>query len=131
MASHAKLENKVAEQEAEIEKLKSGQAGASTSGSGGGGGGGSSSVDAPPDLLAAAERGDVDGVKAALGRDKAAVNSKNRFGRTPLMEAARKGHLDVVEALVVAGADLDVRNKFGQSAADWALEQGHTGLRTT
>ena len=83
MASHAKLEKKVAEQEAEIEKLKSGQAGASASGSGGGGGGGSSSADAPPDLLAAAERGDVDGVKAALGRDKAAVNSKNRFGRTP------------------------------------------------
>lgn len=119
MASHAKLERRVAEQEAELAKLRAGHAPAAAGAAGGSG------PEAPPDLLAAAERGDADAVRAALQANKALVDAKNRFGRTPLMEAARKGHLAVVDVLVAAGADLDVRNKFNQTAADWALEQGH------
>ena len=73
----------------------------------------------------AAERGDVEQLQAALRATPAAKNAKNRYGRTALMEAARKGHLAVVEALLAAGADVHERNKFGQTAADWALEHSH------
>ena len=79
----------------------------------------------PPDVLKAAERGDLEAVKVALALRKADKDATNRFGRTPLIEAARKGHLHVVEALLAVGADREAKNKFGQTAADFALEQGH------
>lgn len=125
MASHAKLEKRVEEQAAEIERLKAGLPPESV-GAGSSGLNGSSTALAPPDLMAASERGDTEAVRAALQANQEVKNAKNRFGRTPLMEAARKGHVGVIDILVAAGADRDERNKFGQTAADWALEQGHT-----
>lgn len=110
---NAKLAKKVAEQEKLIEQLRSGAAPAP------------SSAVAAPDLLSASERGDLDAVKLALTAKPSDKDAKNRFGRTPLMEAARKGHVAVVDALVAAGAARDVQNKMGQTAADWALENGH------
>lgn len=113
---NAKLAKKVAEQQALIETLKASAGAPAPSGA--------SSSNAP-DLLSAAERGDVDAVKLALSAKPGDKDTKNRFGRTPLMEAARKGHLAVVELLVAAGADRSLQNKMGQTASDWALEQGH------
>ena len=78
-----------------------------------------------PDLHRSAERGDIEAVKAALAARPGEKDAKNRFGRTALMEAARKGHLAVVDALLAAGADRTVQNKMGQSAAEFALEQDH------
>ena len=88
----------------------------------------SSGAVAPPDILKASEKGDTDAVRAALAARAADKDATNRFGRTPLIEAARNGHLGVVELLLEAGADASVRNKFGQSAADFALEKGHLML---
>ena len=63
-------------------------------------------------------------LKAALLAAPAAKDAKNRFGRTALMEAARKGHVACVDALLAAGADRQVLNKKDQTAAEWALELG-------
>ena len=77
------------------------------------------------DLLGAAACGDVEAVKAALAAKPSDKDLKNRFGRTALMEAARKGHLAVVNVLMAVGVDKSIQNKMGQTAADCALENGH------
>jgi hypothetical protein len=63
-------------------------------------------ADANPALNIAASHGGtlVVGRLAELG---ASVNKPGAFGKTPLIAAAEKGHADVVQALVAAGADLD------------------------
>lgn len=123
MTEGSKLKTQVSELQAEIERLKAAAAegaapqppppSASTERS------------VAPDILKAAEKGDLDAVKAALAARSADKDATNRFGRTPLIEAARNGHLNIIELLLEAGADVTVRNKFGQSAADFALEKGH------
>jgi len=76
------------------------------------------------EILKHAERGNLDAVKLHLSERPQDRDFKNRFGRTPLIEAARKGHLDVVRYLVYVGADCHAKNKDGQTAADVAFEKG-------
>ena len=59
-----------------------------------------------PSLLELSERGDLDGVRQALRRGSD-VNVAARQGHTALTLAARQGHLEVVQALIHAGADLE------------------------
>ena len=47
--------------------------------------------------------------------------SDERYGYSPLIFAAWKGHADVVEKLVAAGADVTFRGEDGQSALNWAI----------
>ena len=64
------------------------------------------------------------GLLLELGADP---NSANQDGRTPLMGAAMKGRVEVIEALVDAGARLDARDR-GSRDTDKAGSQlaGHT-----
>jgi serine/threonine-protein phosphatase 6 regulatory ankyrin repeat subunit B len=54
------------------------------------------------------------------------INSANHDGDTPLLMAARKGHLEAVRLLLKEGADLRHCNKLGRSALLEAAENGHT-----
>ena len=44
------------------------------------------------------------------------------YGLTPLHNAARYGHADVVKKLVAAGADTTIKNNDGKRAKDIATE---------
>ena len=69
----------------------------------------------------AAERGHV-AVVTTLLAGKANPNLDERgTGNTPLMIAARDGHLKIVEALVHAGADVTRADVTGRTALDLAL----------
>jgi len=48
------------------------------------------------------------------------VGARDRFGRTPLHQAARYGGADVVDALVTAGADVDAEDDGGWTPLHWA-----------
>lgn len=49
-------------------------------------------------------------------------------GTTPLIEAAKKGYLEVVQLLVKQGAKTDTKNDLGWSPIDWAAYYGHVNV---
>ena len=86
-------------------------------------------------LLKAAAAGDLDGIRARLD-DGAAVDGRDKAGKTALHHALDGGHVDAARALVEAGARVDAPDKLGntplhlaaelgsRSAAAWLIEQG-------
>ena len=72
------------------------------------------------DLVAMCRRGEVEGVRAALGRG-VDVNTTDRMSNTGLMEAALRNQEEVVEVLLAQpGVDVDYMNSTGQTALHWA-----------
>ena len=67
------------------------------------------------DLIAAAERGDVEAVTRLLEQG-ADVHTSTASGVTPLIAAAYRNHLAVTEVLIGAGADVNVQDSTQQSA---------------
>ena len=55
----------------------------------------------------------------------AALDKANSFGWTPLLLAARHGHVSVVELLLQNQADLNARTKLGANAITLAARGGH------
>ncbi len=55
----------------------------------------------------------------------AALNAKDEEGKTPLHNAAGRGHFDVIKALVKAGANENATMLNGKKPSDIAAEQGH------
>ncbi|MDP6306878.1 MAG: ankyrin repeat domain-containing protein [Verrucomicrobiota bacterium] len=47
-------------------------------------------------------------------------------GMAPLHAAARKGLKEVVELLIANGADVNVKNRVGETPLDWAIRNDHT-----
>ena len=50
---------------------------------------------------------------------------ENFVGNTALIIASLNGHLDVVQALMSAGADLNVQGQHERTALSFASEEGH------
>lgn len=65
---------------------------------------------------------------AVLLEHGADVNAQQQIGYTALMGAAGAGREDLVDLLLDRGADRSTRNDQGKTAADIALEHGHSGL---
>lgn len=69
----------------------------------------------------AARRGELAVIQELL-EEGVAVDAKTRYGATALSFAAEKGHVDVVRALLAAGADPNVKDSFyGSTPANWTL----------
>ena len=47
------------------------------------------------------------------------------FGETPLITAAKNGHIDKVRSLLAAGADKEATDKWGRTALMWAAREGY------
>lgn len=76
----------------------------------------------------AAARGDLDGLRAALTADRAAVNDTNEDGWTPLHLAAYYGHAGCVLVLLAHGAD--PRVKSTNATANTALHAAIAGAES-
>ncbi len=62
-------------------------------------------------IFKAAKSGDVVAVKALLAADPALVHVRDADASTPLHYAVWKGHRELVELLLAAGADVNARNQ--------------------
>jgi ankyrin repeat protein len=74
-------------------------------------------------LLAAAEAGDLDGVRALLDDDDARM-ARDERSNTPVMLAARRGWIRIVEALLDREPDLEQTNADGDTALMLAAAAG-------
>jgi ankyrin repeat protein len=59
----------------------------------------------------------------AAGTD---VNAKNKYGFTPLHDAAMNNRKEVVELLIDKGADVNAKMEDGDTPLDWAIEINRT-----
>ncbi|CAM9419719.1 unnamed protein product [Ectocarpus sp. 12 AP-2014] len=73
----------------------------------------------------AASQGLTLAVQALLAEEHIACDAKDRFGKTPLHWAAGQGHIDIVLALMDAGAMVDSRDHFKATPLMLAALGGH------
>ncbi|XP_048246198.1 multiple epidermal growth factor-like domains protein 10 isoform X2 [Haliotis rufescens] len=76
------------------------------------------------DLYYASKAGDLEEVKRLLSTPGVDVKSRGRWSRTLVMEAAWRGHRDVVELLVSEGADVSLVGEYGNNTLHWACMGG-------
>ena len=67
--------------------------------------------DPSKEIIKAAKKGDVAMLKSLLATDKKLVDARDTDGSTPLHCATWKGHPEIVEALLAAGADVNAVNQ--------------------
>lgn len=79
-------------------------------------------------LLQAINDHDLEAVAGLLADDPSLANAKNAHHNVPLDEAIESGSLELVQALVAAGADISHRNHGGRSLLDVATFGGHDGI---
>lgn len=75
----------------------------------------------------AAAAGDTDIVKMLLNKS-AALDASSPNKTTPVMMAARGGHIYAVKMLLDAGADATLKNDVGMTAMDFARQNGNTDI---
>lgn len=72
-----------------------------------------------PPIIEAAEYGDIKRIKEIL-KGGANINATNEAGFTAITIAAMNNNLDLLRALLNAGANPHIRAKNNQNALDWA-----------
>ena len=78
-----------------------------------------------PFFRRAAREGDAVTVRSLLSEGEAADGLPNRYNATPLHDAARGGHGEIITLLLDAGAALDGADTNGLTALSAAAEHGH------
>jgi ankyrin repeat protein len=72
-------------------------------------------------IIADAAKGDAAAVETELRRNSALARASNDTGDTPLHQASRNGHIDVVRTLLAAGADVNAVRGDGYTPLHCAL----------
>ncbi len=72
------------------------------------------------DILGAAGRGDAARVRELLAANRELADAIGSYHKTPLHLAAEKDHREIAEALLEAGARLEVETTWGMTPLEWA-----------
>ena len=76
-------------------------------------------IDEPDALVTAAWNGEYDPIRLLIGQGRD-LESCDEHGSTALMVAAERGYLGIVELLIEHRANINARNRVGDSAIDLA-----------
>lgn len=79
------------------------------------------------ELSKAAGKGQIGLVRRLLSNGYH-VDSRSKYGNTPLMRACFKGHLDVARLLIESGSDLNAQNDHGNTALLVAVGTGQIDI---
>jgi ankyrin repeat protein len=79
-------------------------------------------------ILAAAERGNVEQVEELLAADPQLANVKGGHDKTPLHLAAEKNYEQLAKVLVAAGADINSETTWGMTPLQWAANMGSASV---
>jgi ankyrin repeat protein/L-ascorbate metabolism protein UlaG (beta-lactamase superfamily) len=82
------------------------------------------------DIFQAAEKGDLDMVKALLKKNPQLVNAKTKDDNSsPLISiASENGHKKIVEILIEKGADVNGKDNYGTPVLSYAAYKGHEDI---
>ncbi|MDR2932995.1 MAG: ankyrin repeat domain-containing protein [Oscillospiraceae bacterium] len=78
-------------------------------------------------LISASEKGDAETVKSLLEKD-IYIHAQDQDGRCALVAAAYGNHLPIVDLLIGAGADVNMKDNTLQSAYLISTSEGYTEL---
>jgi ankyrin repeat protein len=68
-------------------------------------------------------------VKLLLATGKVDVDSKSKYGQTPLSWAAERGHEAVVKLLLATDkVDVNSKDSSSRTPLSWAVERGHEAV---
>lgn len=81
-----------------------------------------------PSLWDACRRGRTHTVASLLQNMSTPVDIRNATSETPLLIASRHGHLEIVQALLQAGASVNSTNRSGETPLHVASENGHVDV---
>lgn len=79
------------------------------------------------DIHSAILRQNFSELERILETREAPIDATNKFGHSPLMVAAEKGYVDMMDALVDGGADVNFQNDAGKTALMMAAYGGQRG----
>ena len=76
----------------------------------------------------ASQTGDIEKVQSILAANPDQVNAADEGGSLPLHIASLNGHLEIVELLIEAGADVGAGDADNSSALNCAASRGHLDI---
>ncbi|WP_341813296.1 ankyrin repeat domain-containing protein [Wolbachia endosymbiont (group B) of Germaria angustata] len=85
--------------------------------------------DSSSPLHRAAENGKLEIVRYIIDKKLYNIDTVNNDKRTPLLLAAQNGHLEIVKFLVDKGADFYLRDKFGFTPLERAIDRGYEKVK--
>ena len=77
------------------------------------------------EIIKASRDGNKNKLMQILSKQPEKINISDPNGDTPLIWSSWKGHSEIVEALIIYGADINLKDKTGQTALHLASGYGH------